>query len=208
MITTGRLKQPIWILPLAIAGLVAVLGWWGNGLLRETIEGELKAQLTATLDANVTALGIWTTNQTRLATSLAEDSTVRTLANQIFQMSPPPRRDLQTPPELEQFILDVKPRLAQLGYEVAQLVKTNYVVVANSRRVQWGGTPLISDAHTNKFAELFASGQPVIITPFKPELLVQRHFTTNAFGQLRTNTLRRINRPAPMPDAPGAAMSP
>jgi hypothetical protein len=53
---TGRLKQTIWILPLAIAGLVVVLGWWGNGRLRETLEDQLKAQLTATLNANVTAL--------------------------------------------------------------------------------------------------------------------------------------------------------
>ena len=196
MIFIGRLKQAIWILPLAIAGLVALLGRWGNGRLRETIEGQLKAQLTATLNANVTALRIWTTNQTRLATSLAEDSTVRTLANQIFKMSPPPRRDLRTPPELERFVLDVKPRLAQLDYEVAQLVKTNFVVVANSRRVQWGGNPMVSDAHTNKFAELFASGRPVIITPFKPELLVQRRFATNAFGLWRTNAVRRLNRPA------------
>src|SRR5271169_1677131 len=139
MIINGRFKPPIWILPLAIAGLVAVLGWWGDGRLRATIEGQLRAQLTATLNANVTALGIWTTNQTRLATSLAEDSVVRKLAGQIFQMSPPLRRDLQTPPELDRFILVVKPRLAQLDYEVAQLVNTNYVVMANSRRFQWGG---------------------------------------------------------------------
>src|SRR5208337_3123766 len=136
MFMTGRLKQLIWILPLAIAGLVAVLGWWGNGRLRETIQGQLQAQLTATLNANVTALGIWTTNQTRLATVLANDSTVRTLASAIFRMTPPPRRVLPVPPELDQFILEVKPRLAQLDYEVAQLVNTNYVVVANSRRAQ------------------------------------------------------------------------
>ena len=43
------------------------------------------------------------------------------------------------------------------------------MVVANSRqgRKRWR-QQLVSDAHTNKFAELFASGQPVIITPFKP----------------------------------------
>ena len=154
---TGRFKQPIWILPLAIAVLVAVLGWWGNGQLRETIEDQLRAQLTATLNANVTALGIWTTNQTRLATSLANDSTVRRLAGQIFDLTPPPHRVLQTPLELDQFILYIKPRLARLDYEVAQLVNTNYVVVANSRRAQWGGNQLVSDAHTNKFAELFAT---------------------------------------------------
>src|ERR1022692_929218 len=132
----GRLKLPVWILPLALAGLVAVLGWWGNARLRATIEGELQAQLSATLNANVTALGIWTTNQTRLATSLAEDPTVRTLASQIFQVTPAVRRGLRTQPELEQFVSDLRPRLARLGYETAQLVNTNYTVVATSLRPQ------------------------------------------------------------------------
>ena len=39
---TGHLRQPIWIVPLAIAGLVAIFGWWGNTRLRQTIEEELK----------------------------------------------------------------------------------------------------------------------------------------------------------------------
>jgi hypothetical protein len=196
MIIIRRLKQSIWLLPLALAGLVAVLGWWGNGLLRQTIEGQVQAQLTATLNANVTALGIWTTNQTRLATSLAEDATVRTLADQILQAASPARRDVQPPPELNQFVDDIRPRLVQLGYEVAQLVNTNYIVVANSRRVRWGANVLVSDAHTNQFAELFASGRPVILTPFKRDLLLQRRFGWNIFGQLRTNDFSRTNRPA------------
>jgi hypothetical protein len=193
---TGRLKQPFWILPLAIAGLVAVLGWWGNDRLRETIEGQLKAQLTGTLNANVTALEIWTTNQTRLATSLAEDPAVRTLASQLFHMALPARRDVQPPPELEQFVNDLKPRVAQLGYEAAHLVNTNYLVVANTRRVQWGGNIPVSDAHTNKFAELFDSGQPVIITPFKPRMLLQRRSAGNPSGQRPTNDLQQINSSA------------
>jgi hypothetical protein len=211
----GRSKQLVWILPLALAGLVAVLGWWGNGRLRDTIDGELKAQLTATLNANVTALGIWTTNQTRLATSLAEDTALRKIAGEIFQIAPTVRRNGPPSPELEEFANELRPRLAQLGYETAQLVNTNYMVVATSRGPQGGGNALVSDAHTNKFAELFTSGQPVIITPFKPDLLVQRRFGRGGFGQsgrtnglfgartngfftgLRTNEFRRINRLAP-----------
>ncbi|MEI6077042.1 MAG: serine/threonine protein kinase [Verrucomicrobiota bacterium] len=193
---TGRWKQLAWILPLTIALLVAGLGWWGNGRLRETIEGELHAQLSATLNANVTALGIWTTNQTRLATSLAEDPNVRTLAGQIFQLTPTVRRDFRMQPELEQFVADLKPRLSRLGYEIAQLVNTRFVVVANSQRAQLAGNLLISDAHTNKFAELFASGQPVIITPFKPEMLEQRRSFRNAIRQQRTNDFPRTAMPA------------
>ena len=77
---TGRFSQPLWILPLAIAGLVAVLGWWDYRRLRQTIEEQLKAELSATLDANVTALEIWTTNQAKLATSLAVEPKVRAFA--------------------------------------------------------------------------------------------------------------------------------
>src|SRR5476651_766487 len=125
----GRSKQLFWILPLALAGLVALLGWWGNGRLRDTIEGQLKAQLSATLNANVTALGIWTTNQTRLATSLAEDPSVRTLAGAMFQAAPSVRR-FGPPPEQQEFTADLRPRLMQLGYDTVQLVNTNFTVVA------------------------------------------------------------------------------
>ena len=199
LLMSVRLKQTIWILPLAIAGLVALLGWWGNDRLRDTIESQLRAQLTATLNANVTALGIWTTNQTRLATALATDPEVRTLASRILQAPAPIRREFRAPPpELVQFVSDFKPRLAPLGYEVAQLVDTNFLVVANSIRPQLGGNLLVSDAHTNKFAEMFASGEPVIITPFKPELLVQRRAGRNPLDPQRINEVRRNNRPPPL----------
>jgi hypothetical protein len=79
-----HLRQPIWIVPLVIAALVAVFGWWGNARLRQTVEGQLKAELAATLDANVTALDLWTTNQAKLATSLADESGVRALALRIL----------------------------------------------------------------------------------------------------------------------------
>src|SRR5579862_400117 len=191
----GRLKQAYWILPLAIAGLVAVLGWWGNGLLRETIETQLQAQLSATLKANVTALEIWSTNQTRLATSLADDATVRNVANQIFQLPRPDRRELEVPPELQRFDLVLRNRLPELDYEIAHLVTTDFVVVANSRRPVWGASPQVADAHTNKFAQLFAYGEPVIITPFKPELLTQqRRAFVNGFGLPRAN---RFAAPTP-----------
>src|SRR6266536_4068817 len=79
-------RQPLWIVPLAIAGFVAVFGWWGDGRLRQTIEQELKADLTAALDANVTALEIWTTNQAKLATALAEEPKIRELAIRVLEV--------------------------------------------------------------------------------------------------------------------------
>lgn len=184
-----RFKLPLWIPPLVIAGLVAVFGWWGIGQLRTTIEGELRAQLTATLNANVTALGIWSTNQTRLALALAEDSNVRKAASAILE-PPPVRRDFRPAQDFEMFARDLRPRLDKLGYGVGQLVDTNFTIVANTRLVVIGNN-MVSDAHTNKFAELFATGQPVIITPFRPELLAQRRLYNTAMELGRTNVFTR-----------------
>ncbi len=167
-----RLRQPIWIVPLVIAALVAVFGWWGNARLRQTVEGQLKAELAATLDANVTALDLWTTNQAKLATSLADESGVRALALRIldkFDQAEANNQKVPDLPELEELANYLKPRLKKVGYETAHLVSTNLYVVANAigGRSQPGFA--VHEDHTEKFSELFASGQPVIITPFKPK---------------------------------------
>jgi tRNA A-37 threonylcarbamoyl transferase component Bud32 len=168
----GRSKQPIWILPLAIAVVVALLGWWGNYRLRDGIEADLKTDLTTTLNANVTALEIWTTNQMRMATTLAAEPTVRTLAGRILNE---PLAHGDFPPTQDAIDLGnyLRPRLGLLGYEIAQLVNTNYFVAATSVRNQFGTGLPVSEAHMDKYAELFTSDQPIIITPFKPDLLVE-----------------------------------
>ena len=174
---TSRFKLPIWVLPLVTAGLVALFGWWGNHELRRTIEQQLQAQLTSTLNANVTALEIWTTNQTRLATALASEPEVRNRAIRILDRSesrPGTTESFSNVLDGEQLFRYLQPRLAKLGYETAQLVNTNFTIVAGSVRGPPGPPPQVSEAHTNKFAELFASGEPVIITPFKQELFIPR----------------------------------
>lgn len=197
---TGRFRQPIWLIPLTVAGLVALLGWWGNQRLRASIDEQLKTNLTETLDANVTALEIWTTNQMRIAGALAEEPTVVTTAGQILS-SPFPERGAETPAE-EQLGVFLRPRLARVGYETAQLVNTNFIVAAISGRGRFGVGQPVSEAHTNKFAELFETDQPVIITPFKPDMLLERRqrggenfrFTNNAAYLIRANRLALSNR--------------
>ncbi|PYI80557.1 MAG: hypothetical protein DME26_21380, partial [Verrucomicrobia bacterium] len=52
---------------------------------------------------------------------------------------------------------------------MAHLVSTNFIVVANSTRGRLRSGMPVAEEHVAKFSELFASGQPVIITPFKPK---------------------------------------
>ena len=195
---TSRFKQTIWMVPLVIAGLVALFGWWGNRELRRTIEQQLRTQLTSTLNANVTSLEIWTTNQTRLATELAGEPDVRTRALRILERSVRGRNPFESDTnvlDLDQLNRYLRPRLSQLGYETAQLVNTNFAIVAGSMRARPGPALQVAEAHTNKFAELFSSGEPVIITPFKPELLAERRaagFCRQPGNQCR---FARANRP-------------
>ncbi|HWW03601.1 MAG TPA: serine/threonine protein kinase [Candidatus Acidoferrum sp.] len=170
----GRFRQPIWMIPLAIAGLVALVGWFGDARLRHTIETQLKAELAATLDANVTALNIWMTNQTRLASFLAEEPEVHKLSLTILEQPLSPgngRVRAPDSPDMNEFSAYLRTRLSKVNYDAALLVNTNFHVAANSGpgRLRLVGAP-VSEAQTNKFAELFASGQPFIITPYKPEM--------------------------------------
>jgi serine/threonine protein kinase len=155
-----HLRPPIWMVPLAIALLVALLGWWGNRQLRRTVEDELKADLSSTLDANVMALEIWMTNQARLVTALTEEPGFRSLAIRTLAESPANRR--------ADFNAYLRLRVESLGYEIGQVVDTNFMVAASSRPGRARRDEPISEEHMAKFAELFAFGQPVVITPFKP----------------------------------------
>jgi eukaryotic-like serine/threonine-protein kinase len=169
----GRSKQPIWIMPLIIAVVVALIGWWGNCRVRDAIETDLKADLTTTLNANVMALEIWTTNQMRMATSLATEPAVHTLAGRLLN-APLPRGNFIPSQDAIDLGNYLRPRLGLMGYDIAQLVNSNFFVVANSTRAPFGVGEPVSEAHMDKYTELFTLDRPVIITPFKMEALMDR----------------------------------
>lgn len=195
----SRFKPPIWILPLVIAAGVAVLGWWGNFQLRDAIESDLKADLQTTLNANVTALEIWATNQMRMATALATEPAVHDLAEQVLSQ-PLTRGDAAPALGANRLGSYLRPRLGLMGYEVAQLVNTNFFVAATSAPGQFGIGAPVSEAHIDKYSELFTSQNPVIITPFKAELLMNHRPPAEA-----ANNPRRRNR-LPMTRRRGDAM--
>ena len=193
----NRFKRPIWIAPLAAAALVAAFGWWGNRRLHETVEAQLAAKLNSTIAANVTALRIWTTNQMRLAMLLADEPGVKNAAVKILEREADEnaneQEDIADAELLDRYL---RPRLSQLGYGVAQIVSTNFTIAATTLRFRPQVSPRVSEAHTNKFAELFDSHAPVIITPFKPETLMERR-NINLPGPRQTRAASRPNRPPP-----------
>ena len=171
----------IWIVPLVLALLVSGVGWWADLQLRGTIQQELRSDLRATLDANVTALEIWMANQKRIAAALTEEPRFRAIALELLEHPTAGATNRAAMAELSRQLITTQrmpERLRTLGYGMAQLVSTNYTIVSDTGRGRGRGrdpdsdrqgTPVFDELQP-KYAELFASGEPILITPFKVKL--------------------------------------
>jgi eukaryotic-like serine/threonine-protein kinase len=159
-----------WIMPLVAALVVACVGWWADRQLHEVMQEELTGDLQTMLGADVTALEIWMANQKRIAAALAEEPRLRYLAVELLSKGGARATNQQAIGVLARQLMvgdRLQARLSSLGYTVAQLVNTNFEVVLDSGRVRSRmGTQVAEDLQP-RYAELFASGEPIIITPFK-----------------------------------------
>lgn len=166
----------IWIIPLLTALLVAGVGAWADAQLRRIIQDNLRKNLRTALDANVTALEIWMDNQKRIATSLAEEPALRTLTLEVLNAPHNSQANrLQLTERSRQLLADVRlaERIRSLGYSMVQVVDTNLFIISETSRGRGRlGQPVLEELKP-KYHELFATGEPRIITPFKvprPEL--------------------------------------
>ena len=159
-----------WIAPLLAALVVACVGWWADNELREVMREELTDDLRTMLNADVTALEIWMANQKRIAAALAEEPRLRNLAVDLLSKGGAKAADRPAVALLaRQLIIGdrLQARLSSLGYTVAQLVNTNCEIVLDSGRARSRMGTQVADELQPRFAELFASSEPIIITPFK-----------------------------------------
>ena len=167
-----RVKH-LWLFPLTLALLVGSAGWWADRELHQTIEQELRSDLQSTLEANVTALEIWMANQKRMAAALAEESRFKSLALELLEQSSANPTNRTALNELSRQLISTErlpERLRTLSYGMAQLVNTNFTIVADTGRGRGRerqGTPVLEELQP-KYAELFATGEPILISPFKP----------------------------------------
>ena len=159
-----------WIMPLLAALVVACVGWWADRELSQVMEEELTDDMRTMLEANVTALEIWMANQKRIAAVLAEEPRLKNLALELLSKGGARATNQQVVANLARQLIvgdRLQARLRSLGYNVAQLVNTNFEVVMDSGRGRSRmGTQVAEDLQP-RYAELFASGEPIVITPFK-----------------------------------------
>lgn len=157
-------------LPLAAAVLIAGVGVWTRHQVRQATEGELRAGLQTVLNANVEALQIWMHNQERLAGLIASEPGLRQAALRLVRQAGAgnlDRRELAALPDQGELQRWLEERLAGSGYGMAHLFSTNLTVIAASRRGlnRLGAT--VEGNQGDRLRELFATGKPVLVTPFK-----------------------------------------
>jgi len=160
----------IWLVPLFLALLVGGAGWWADRQLRRTIQAELRGDLQSTLDANVTALEIWMENQKRIAAGLAEEPRFQAVTLELFERSATSITNRSAFGELSRQLIArerLAERLRTLGYGMAQLVSTNLTVIADTGRGRGRQGESVPTELESKYRELLATGEPVLITPFK-----------------------------------------
>jgi serine/threonine protein kinase len=191
----------IWIIPLVTALLVAVVGWWADGRLHRVVRQNLSENLQSALDANVTALEIWMANQKGVATLLAEEPDLRTRALELLTSSNSPTNRMLVAERSRQLFStgNLSERLRELGYSMANLVNTNLQVVSESGRGRGRLGQPVPEELQPKYQELFETGEPRIITPYK----VPRPFGMRRGGQREGGPGPREGGQRPGPFEPG-----
>ncbi len=162
----------LWVFPLATAAVVAFVGSWGQARVREALERQVQNDLQTTINANVTALEIWVSDQKRLASTLAADPELLPLARQLLaQQATNASGSVSLRDRIQAsslFSETLSRRLNGTGYKLGQLVDSNLMVLSESGRRRPRGLSTVPESLQPKFEELFKGGQPVMITPFKP----------------------------------------
>lgn len=160
----------IWLVPLILALVVATVGWWADRALRQTINRELRDDLSSTLDANVTALEIWMVNQKRIAASLADEPRLKAVALTLLDQSVGAATNRAGLNELSRDLITgerLQERVRALGYGMVHLVNTNLTIISDTGRRRPRAGNRVPEELQPKYAELFTNGEAIIITPFK-----------------------------------------
>ena len=212
-------KRVVLGIPLVAALVVALVGWWSHGVLRRTLEARLQGELQTVLNANVAALDIWVSSQSRLAQVLADDPELRTATAAVLaevgqspnNLNPGPGRSLSQL-DLQRKLDD---RLKPSGFGAALLLTTNLQIVAGSQRTRARMGEVIESEHASRVREALTSGRPVLITPFKagfargprgrgnPRAFKPDGTNPPPFGEFRGGGGQRTNRNRGVPGEPG-----
>ena len=167
---SGFSNKLLWLLPILLAFLVGVTGWWANRGIGDAIKVSLRRDMESALAANVTALEIWFENQKKLVHSIANDPEIRQQALQLIEepdaFEPQPMLHVE-PLADGSFEACLQQRVSEIEYYYAFLANPDMEVVHHFLGKPPRSMGNLPEALQPKFKQLIESNEAVVITPFK-----------------------------------------
>jgi serine/threonine protein kinase len=170
MKSSGFSNKLLWLLPILLAFLVGMTGWWANRRIGDAIKVSLRRDMESALAANVTALEIWFENQKKLVKSIANDPEIRSQALQLI--ADPDAFQLQAmlhsgPLEEGSFEACLQQRVNEIEYFYAFLANPNMEVVHHFLGKPPKSLEKLPETLQPKLKQVVEFNEAVVITPFK-----------------------------------------
>ena len=202
----GISNKLLWALPLALAALVALVGWWANQQIGQAMQKALKDEMESALAANVTALDIWLDNQKKLVKSIANDPEIQGQALKLINDPDGYQHDaslhlVEAP--LGTFEACLQERVNEIDYFYAFLTNPNLDLVHHFMGIPTESMRQMPEPLRAKYSQLFETKDAVVITPFKrPERPAGHNPRREGESRPPPRKLSFEERPAARPSAP------
>jgi tRNA A-37 threonylcarbamoyl transferase component Bud32 len=199
---TGRfLRTQLWIWPIIAAFLVGGTGGWVQHSVEHALREQRTIELNTMVDASVTALRAWMTEQEVNVQLVAADEHIPPLVSELQPLdngTPMAERQLVQAKAQDSLRARLKERLRICGY-VGYLVVAPDGIVLAADQDQPIGKHLTG--YRKEFFEQARSGQAMVSRPFRSQLLL-----ANEKGELRQN-LPSMFTAAPLRDTKGKSIA-
>ena len=158
----------MWLIPVAVAVVVMLTGFWCHTEVRRAIEDQLENELESLISADVTALDIWIENQLRFVSSLASEDQVKSLALKVVERAKvdgSSGEDLRNYEEIRALRDYVDPRLREMRLAFVVLDPDGVIIAAPFDGIL--GNQLHDEALAT-YQKVYSGNQAVLLTPYKP----------------------------------------
>lgn len=160
-------RERVWLAPLAVAATVLLTGWWCDSEVRQAVEQQIGHELDSLIASSVTALDVWIDDQLRFVETLASEEKIQSLiaaAEQVSQENAEAEalRSYKEVEEIRRYLED-RLRSLRLGFVV---INPDGIIIAVGPEEMLGYR--LQDEAREKFQHIFESGEPVLLTPYRP----------------------------------------
>lgn len=184
-------REKVWLAPFVVAATVLLTGWWCDSEVRQTVEQQIGHELDSLIASSVTALDVWIDDQLRFVETLASEEKIQSLvvaADRVSQENAEANA-LRSYKEVQEIRRYLRDRLSVLGLGFV-VINSDGILIAVGPEEMLGYR--LQDEAREKFLHIFESGEPVLLTPYKPaRLSPNRRRAYEEAGQRRRDSWRR-----------------